>query len=191
MHVLLYCGSRSGDLEVYSSAAEAFALQMIKRELGLVYGGGSVGLMGTAARTMTRSNGHVIGVIPRFLARDEVMYRDCSELIEVESMHVRKLTMIERCDMIVAMAGAYGTMDELFEAVTWLQLGLHDKPIGLLNTNGYYDHLVSQFDVMVKHGFLTERNRNLIFIEEDPGRLLDHLLERASTGTSSRLESRS
>jgi len=156
-----------------------------------VYGGGSVGLMGVIARTTLELGGAVIGVIPRFLAVDEVMLRDVTDLIEVDSMHTRKLMMIERSEIIIALPGAYGTMDERFEALTWLQLGLHSKPIGLLNTNGYYDHLIKQFDVMVEHGFLTERNRSLIYVDEDPGRLLDHLLERASTGISSKLERRS
>jgi len=191
MNALVYCGSRSGNDSAFTDLSQRVAAALVGRGLGLVYGGGSVGLMGVIARTTLELGGAVIGVIPRFLAVDEVMLRDVTDLIEVDSMHTRKLMMIERSEIIIALPGAYGTMDELFEALTWLQLGLHSKPIGLLNTNGYYDHLIKQFDVMVEHGFLTERNRSLIHVDEDPGRLLDHLLERASTGISSKLERRS
>jgi uncharacterized protein (TIGR00730 family) len=108
------------------------------------------------------------------------MLADCTELIEVPSMHVRKQVMIDRCDAIIALPGAYGTMDELFEALTWLQLGLHDRPIGILNHQGFYDPLIQQLDRMVEAGFLTERNRNLVMVESQPDTLIEALLRGPS-----------
>jgi len=191
MNVLVYCGSRSSLDPAYGNAARGLAAAIAERGWGLVYGGGNVGLMGTIATTALDLGAPVIGVIPTFLATDEVALRSCTELIEVRSMHERKLLMIERCDVIVALPGAYGTLDELFEAVTWLQLGLHNKPIGIANVNGFYDLLEQQFDRMVTDGFLTEANRRLIYIDKDPVRLLDHITGRAASGVSSRFEVRS
>lgn len=191
MNVLVYCGSRPGSSDQIRDATITLANAITSNGHGLVYGGGSVGLMGIIARAVLDAGSHVLGVIPTFLSTDEVVLKECTELIEVESMHARKLLMIERSDVIVTLPGGFGSMDELFEAVTWLQLGLHDKPIGLVNVDGFYDHLVSQLDTMVKHGFLTTRNRDLIYIDENPDRLLEHLLHRATTGVSNRLERRS
>ena len=190
MNALVYCGSRSSTEPAYATAAETLAQRLVDRKIGLVYGGGSVGLMGTIARRVTQSGGQVVGIIPTFLATDEISYVDGTELVEVESMHERKLQMIERSDLIIAMPGAYGTLDELFEAITWLQLGLHSKPIGLLNTKGYYNAIISQFDRMVEDGFLTQRNRNLLHIAEDPTQLLEHLVHSAISGYSDDLEER-
>ena len=191
MNVLVYCGSRPGNDDSIIKATEDLADSIVANGHGLVYGGGSVGLMGIVAKRVVDAGSHVLGVIPTFLSTDEVVYKDCTELIEVESMHARKLLMIERCDVILTLPGGFGSMDELFEAVTWLQLGLHSKPIGLVNVNGYYDHLVAQLDHMVEVGFLTSRNRDLIYVDKDPSRVLDHLVNRAATGVSQRLERRS
>lgn len=190
MNALVYCGSRSSQDPEYAIAAEILATDLCDRNIGLVYGGGSVGLMGTIARRVTQSGGQVVGIIPTFLATDEISYVDGSELVEVASMHDRKLQMIERSDVIIALPGGYGTLDELFEAITWLQLGLHSKPIGLLNTKGYYDSIIGQFDRMVEDGFLTERNRDLLHIDADPKRLLQHLVHRAKSGYSGDMEER-
>jgi len=191
MNILVYCGSRSGNDPAYENAARGVGALIAQEGWGLVYGGGSVGLMGTVARTTLDLGAPVIGVIPQFLATDEVALRDCTELVEVRSMHERKLHMIERSDVIIALPGGFGTMDELFEAVTWLQLGLHNKPIGLLNVNGFYDTLEQQFDRMLADGYLTEATRRLIYIDKDPDRLLRHLVGRATSGISSRFEARS
>ena len=191
MNVLIYCGSRSGNNSDYEQAARNVGTLIANKGWGLVYGGGSVGVMGIVAQAALDGGANVIGVIPTFLATDEVSMKSCTELIEVPSMHARKLLMIERSDVIVALPGAYGTMDELFEAVTWLQLDLHSKPIGVLNVNGFYDSLEQQFDRMTQDGFLTEANRRLIVINKDPDRLLQHLTRRAATGVSRQLENRS
>jgi len=132
--------------------------------------------MGVLASTMLKLGAPVIGVIPTFLATSEVMLADCTELIEVPSMHIRKQVMIDRCDAIIAMPGAYGTLDELFEALTWLQLGLHDRPIGILNHQGFYEPLIQQLDRMVEAGFLTVHNRRLVMVESQPELLIESLL---------------
>lgn len=177
MNVLVYCGSRSGHDPSFTELAQRVGTALADRHCGLVYGGGSVGLMGVLATSMLERGASVIGVIPTFLATNEVMLTDCTELIEVPSMHVRKQIMIDRCDAIIALPGAYGTMDELFEALTWLQLGLHDRPIGILNHEGFYDPLILQLDRMVEAGFLTERNRRLVLVESHPEPLIDALLQ--------------
>lgn len=180
MNVLVYCGSRSGVDPTYAELARNVGATLAAHHCGLVYGGGSVGLMGVLASTMLKLGAPVIGVIPTFLATSEVMLADCTELIEVPSMHVRKQVMIDRCDAIIALPGAYGTMDELFEALTWLQLGLHDRPIGILNHEGFYDPLILQLDRMVEAGFLTERNRSLVIVENHPGTLIEAVVQGPS-----------
>lgn len=188
-NLLVYCGSRHGTLAEYSSAAQHVALHARDRSWGIVYGGGGVGLMGELARTAVESGVHVTGIIPHFLCTAEVLYRDVTEHIVVQSMHERKLMMMERADMILALPGGFGTMEELFEAVTWLQLGLHAKPIGVLNVGGFYDHLESQFTTMLDHGFLTPRTHALIRVDANLTALLDFLEQAASPGMSAALES--
>lgn len=191
MNLLVYCGSSPGHHECYATAAEHVGASLAARQWGLVYGGGGVGLMGILARTALAHGAHVAGIIPAFLCTDEVAFYDVSEHIIVQSMHERKLMMMERADMIMAMSGGFGTMEELFEAITWMQLGLHQKPIGVLNTDGFYNHLQAQLDHMVQHGFLSPRNRALIHFDDDAERLLDHLSRNAMPGVSETLESRS
>lgn len=191
MNVLVFCGSRPGNSEQIRNATVALATAISRGKHGLVYGGGSVGLMGILARAVLQSGSRVLGVIPTFLSTDEVVLNECTELIEVESMHARKLLMIEKSDVILTLPGGFGSMDELFEAVTWLQLGLHDKPIGLVNVDGFYDNLLAQLERMVQDGFLSTRNRDLIYVDENPDRLLTHIVDRATTGVSDRLERRS
>ncbi|RPI66611.1 MAG: TIGR00730 family Rossman fold protein [Ignavibacteriae bacterium] len=176
MNVLVFCGSRSGVDPTYTELARTVGSALSTHHCGLVCGGGSVGLMGVLASTMLKLGAPVIGVIPTFLATSEVMLADCTELIEVPSMHIRKQVMIDRCDAIIAMPGAYGTLDELFEALTWLQLGLHDRPIGILNHQGFYEPLIQQLDRMVEAGFLTVHNRRLVMVESQPELLIESLL---------------
>ncbi len=189
MNLCVYCGSRTGVDPSYQSAAESVADELLRRGWGLVYGGGGIGLMGAIARRVFDGGGHVVGIIPSFLASREVALWECSELIEVPSMHVRKQMMIERSDMLLAIPGGFGTMDELFEAITWRQLGLHDRPIGLLNTNGYYDPLLSMNAHMVERGFVHQHHADLLVADAEVSRLLD-LLSFASSHAPSQLPGR-
>lgn len=157
--LLVYCGSRSGTDERFRGVAEELADRMAEANMTLIYGGGGIGLMGALARRLIEHNGTVVGIIPAFLNSTEVALPWCTELIEVHSMHERKMMMLERCHAILALPGGFGTMDELFEAITWRQLGLHNKPIGLLNVHGFYDHLTAQMDVMHAHDLVTTETR--------------------------------
>lgn len=189
MNICVYCGSRAGDRPEYEAAAIAVGKEIINRGWGLVYGGGGIGLMGVVARTVFEAGLPVIGIIPTFLATREIAFWECTELIEVPSMHVRKQLMIERSDMLMAMPGGFGTMDELFEAITWRQLGLHDRPVGLLNTAGYYDPLLNMNAHMVERGFVHQQHADLLVADTDVVRLFD-LLVSASSNAPSHLSGR-
>lgn len=190
MNVLVYCGSRSGHDPAYVELAEQVGSTLSTLHCGLVYGGGAVGLMGIVANAVLAGGQPVIGVIPTFLAKAEIRMDSCTELIEVPSMHVRKQLMIERANAILALPGAYGTLDELFEALTWRQLGLHDLPIGILNVGGFYDPLLMQLDRMVDAGFLTRGNRDLLVVDDDVERLITTLIGFNAEGAAPTLESR-
>jgi uncharacterized protein (TIGR00730 family) len=150
---------------------------MARRGLGLVYGGGHVGLMGVLADTILRGGGEVIGVIPQALVDRELAHGGLTELHVVGTMHQRKALMADLADGFVALAGGYGTADELFEILTWSQLGLHAKPIGILNVAGFFDPLLAWIDQAVHEGFLRSEHRRLLQEEGDPSRLLDLLQE--------------
>lgn len=177
--VCLFCGSARGRADVYREAADRLGRTLAERGIGLVYGGGDVGLMGVAADAAIARGGEVVGVIPRRLVQMEVAHRGISELIVVETMHERKARMTELSDAFVALPGGIGTMDELFESLTWAQLGYHDKPVGLLNTAGFFDPLLALLDHYVAEGFLSRPTRERLIVErDDPGRLLDALRDR-------------
>jgi uncharacterized protein (TIGR00730 family) len=147
------------------------------RGIGLVYGGGSVGLMRVVADTVIRQGGEVIGVIPEALATKEVAHQGLKDLRVVGSMHERKALMAELADAFIALPGGYGTLEEFCEVLTWAQLGLHRKPCGILNVKGFYDPLLSFFDHALSEGFVREVHRSLILVDEDPERLLDKLID--------------
>jgi len=170
--ILVYCGANSGNHPAYRESAIALGKLLVEQNIRLVYGGGSVGLMGVIADTVLASGGDVVGVIPQFLNVKEVGHTGCTELHEVNSMHERKALMEKLCDGVVVLPGGYGTFDEVFEMLTWSQLGLHRKPIGLLNIRKYYDHLVAQLDHMVQEGFLNVNNRKLLLEDSSPAELL-------------------
>lgn len=170
--ITVFCASSIGRSEIYAEAARAVGKMLAEHEITLVFGGGRAGLMGVVADTVMQSGGKAIGVIPRFLATAEIAHKGLTELIMVESMHQRKLKMSELCEGVIALPGGFGTLEELTEMLTWSQLRLHSKPIGILNTNGYYDHLKSLFDHMVKENLLKPENRELALFEEDPETLL-------------------
>ena len=175
--VCVYCGSRTGSRDVYADAARSLALALVERGIGIVYGGASVGIMGVVADTALQAGGDVVGVLPHSLFDREVGHRHLTELIEVETMHQRKSQMAALSDAFVALPGGLGTLEELFEALTWTQIGIHAKPCGLLNVGGYFDPLLEFLDRTVAEGFVAAQNRRHLLVDDDPGRLLDRLGE--------------
>lgn len=174
--ILVYCGSAKGNDGVYQNAAITLAGLLVKHNLGLVYGGGNVGLMGVIADEVLRLGGEVIGVIPRLLMEKEVGHQNLTELFVVEDMHQRKAKMFELSDACIAMPGGIGTMEELFEAFTWSQLGFHHKPCGVLNVNGYYDALHRLMQHMVDTGFLKQQHKDQLIFDADEEQLLRKVL---------------
>jgi len=172
----VFCGSRTGDVESYRTAAQRLATLLAARGIGLVYGAGHIGLMGVLADAVLQAGGTVIGVIPRALVDRELAHQGLTELRIVDSMHQRKAAMAELADAFVALPGGYGTADELFEVLTWAQLGLHSKPIGLLNTAGFFDPLLAWLDRTVADGFVKVKYRQLLHTADDPEDLLRILL---------------
>ena len=172
--VTVFCGSSSGSEDLYYKQAYMLGSSLAKRGIGVVYGGAKVGLMGAVADGALGAGGEVIGVLPNFLRSKEIAHMGLTELIQVESMHERKLKMNELCDGVIALPGGYGTMEEFFEMITWAQLGLHQKPIALLNINGFYDSLINLVQTMVVHGFLKETNQNMLLVDDE----IDSLLEK-------------
>lgn len=171
----VYCGSSSGHNETYAETARQLVDIMHQRDVRLVNGGGSIGIMGIMADRMLELGGKCIGVIPRSLQDKEVAHDGMTELIVVPDMHARKLKMVNLSDAFIGFPGGFGTLDEVFETLTWLQLHLHNKPIGLLNTNGYFDHLIAMLDHMVAEGFLNTRARALLHVHTEIEPLLDIL----------------
>jgi uncharacterized protein (TIGR00730 family) len=171
--VCVYCGSNPGRLPDYLEAAEQLGTLLSEQRLGLVYGGASVGVMGAVADAALSRGAEVIGVIPSALATREVAHPSLTELIVVESMHERKARMAELSDGFIAMPGGWGTMEEIFEALTWAQLGLHSKPCGLLNVAGYFDHLEAFLEHAIDQAFVRPEYRPMIIADSDPKRLLE------------------
>lgn len=171
--VCVYCGSSPGRLPGYREAARELAHEMVARGLDLVYGGGSVGVMGAVADAVLERGGAVTGVIPRSLATKELAHDGLTELIVVGSMHERKAKMAELSDAFVALPGGWGTCEEIFEMLTWAQLGFHAKPCGLLNVAGYYDPLFAFLEHAIAERFVKEEYRPMMIMEDDPGRLID------------------
>ncbi len=173
--IVVYCGSNMGKLEDYRRAATELATHLLERQITLVYGGGNVGLMGVMANTVLAGGGQVIGVIPYKLAELELAHECLSELHVVEDMHQRKAKMASLADGVIALPGGLGTMEELFEALTWTQLGFHSKPCGVLNVNDYYNHLLGFMDHMVEQQFVRKVHRDLLSVSEDPEQLVDQM----------------
>ncbi len=171
----VFCGSNVGSRPVYVEAAQALGAELVRRGIELVYGGGNVGLMGTVADTVLRAGGRVTGVIPDALVARELAHLGLHSLRVVGSMHERKALMAELSDGFVALPGGYGTFEELCEAITWTQLGLHAKPCGVLNVAGYYDALLALFDRSVQERFVRPENRRLVIDDADPAGLIDAL----------------
>ena len=178
----VFCGSSAGSQALYADAARQLGEALAERDLGLIYGGGHIGLMGILADSVLRSGGSVIGVIPQALVEKELAHDRLTELHIVTTMHQRKALMADLADGFGALPGAFGTADELFEILTWAQLGLHAKPIGLLNVAGYFNALCAWLDHAVREGFLRSAHRGLLLEAEQPRRLLDLLQQYRPTG---------
>ncbi|WP_350333111.1 TIGR00730 family Rossman fold protein [Coralliovum pocilloporae] len=170
--VCVFCGSSMGADAAYETAAVDLGRTLAEREIKLIYGGASVGLMGTVADAALAAGGEVIGVIPTSLAEKELSHTGLTELHEVDSMHDRKALMADLSDAFIALPGGIGTLEELFETWTWAQLGYHKKPCGVLNTGRYYDALLGFVDQMVDEGFLKDINRQMLVVAERPESLL-------------------
>lgn len=175
MKLCVFCGSKKGNDPRWAEAAARLGTELARRGVGLVYGGGGTGMMGVLADAVLAAKGEVIGVIPARLVVAEVAHGGLERLEIVQTMHERKARMEELSDAFMALPGGYGTLDELFEILTWAQLGLHQKPIGLCNVAGYFDPLVRWIEKAQADGFLHARHRALLKIEDDPLRLLDRL----------------
>jgi uncharacterized protein (TIGR00730 family) len=171
--VCVYCGSSAGRLPRYRDAARALGHEIAARGLGLVYGGAGIGVMGAVADAVLSRGGEVIGVIPHNLATKEVAHAGLSELLVVASMHERKARMEGLSDGFIALPGGWGTFEEIFEMLTWAQLGMHQKPCGLLNVAGYYDHLFTFLEHAVAENFVRTEHQPMMIMEQDPASLLD------------------
>jgi hypothetical protein len=177
--VCVFCGSKHGAKTSYTMTARKLGAVLADRGLGLVYGGGDIGLMGEVADSALSEGAEVVGVIPEFMIDHEVAHDGLTELRVVDSMHERKAVMTQLADAFVALPGGWGTLEELFEVITWAQLDLHRKPVGLLNVAGYFDPLIEFIDRAVTDGFIRERHRSLLVDDDDIGRLFDTLATRA------------
>ncbi len=175
--VCVYCGSSVGARPAYRAGAEALGRLLATRGLELVYGGGHVGLMGALADAALAAGGRVTGVIPRALMDRELGHVGVTDLRIVADMHERKMTMAGLADAFVAMPGGWGTLEELTEMLTWLQLGIHAKPIGLLNVDGYFDGFLAFAERMVAERFVRVEHRELLAVEREPAPLLDRLMQ--------------
>jgi uncharacterized protein (TIGR00730 family) len=171
--VCVFCGSNAGARAAYAEAAVDVGRSIAARGLSLVYGGAAVGLMGLLADAALAAGGKVVGVIPTALIEREIAHSGLTELREVRSMHERKAVMADSSDAFLALPGGAGTLEEVFEAWTWAQLGHHQKPVGLLNVAGFFDGLVSFLDHQCRERFVRQEHRDMLIVESEPGRLLD------------------
>ncbi|HZU67280.1 MAG TPA: TIGR00730 family Rossman fold protein [Ktedonobacteraceae bacterium] len=184
--ICVFAGSNKGNRPEYEEAARALGQELAKRELGLVYGGASVGLMGIVANTVLAAGGEAIGVLPRGLFRREIPHKGLTEMHEVGSMHERKALMADLADGFIALPGGFGTFDELFEIITWAQLGLHKKPVGLVNVANYFEPLLALVRHASTEGFIPEIHLSLLMHEEHPALLLDRFAQYKPLDTSSK-----
>ena len=172
--IAVFCGSSEGNDEIIIYEAYQLGRTLAYKDITLVYGAAKIGIMGKVANGVIDNGGETIGVIPIFLKTKEIAHEHLTELIITDNMHDRKVIMYEKSDGFIIIPGGFGTMDEFFEITTWGQLGLHTKPIGILNTNGYYDALIAQFEMMVERGFLKQENLDAVVIDDT----IDGLLEK-------------
>lgn len=173
--ITVFCGSSFGTEEIYKEQATLLGQKLAKQNIELVYGGANVGLMGAVADGVLNAGGKAIGVLPNFLRSKEIAHLGLTELILVESMHERKTKMNDLCDGVIALPGGFGTLEELFEMLTWAQLGLHKKPIAILNINGFYDSLIELTKVMVEKGLLKDVNQQMLLVSDNIDDLLHQM----------------
>jgi uncharacterized protein (TIGR00730 family) len=178
-NICVYCGSNAGRLPVYAEQARAFGRELAQRGLGLVYGGSGAGIMGVVADSVLEHGGRAIGVIPEALVKKEMAHKGLTEQHVVGSMHERKTLMAAKADAFVALPGGVGTLEEIFETWTWAQLGLHGKPCGLLNIDGYFDKLAAFLDHTVEEAFMRPQHRAMLVVESDAATLLDRFVDYA------------
>ena len=174
--ITVFCGSSFGTEKEYQEQAYLLGKTFAGKGIGLVYGGANVGLMGAVANGAIENNGEVIGVLPHFLQNKEIAHNGLTELILVETMHERKTKMNDLADGVITLPGGFGTLEEFFEMLTWAQLGLHKKPIGILNIGGFYDEMLALLDTMVSKGFLKLVNRDMVLVSDN----IDELLAKMS-----------
>ncbi|WDF45736.1 TIGR00730 family Rossman fold protein [Chryseobacterium sp. KACC 21268] len=173
--VTVFCGSSFGTDEIYKTQAILLGNKLAEENIGLVYGGANVGLMGAVADGVLEKGGEVFGVLPNFLRSKEVAHDHLTELFLVETMHERKTKMNDLCDGVIALPGGFGTLEEFFEMLTWAQLGLHKKPIAILNINGFYDSLITFIQTTVDKGFLKQVNQDMLIVSDNIEELLDKM----------------
>jgi uncharacterized protein (TIGR00730 family) len=175
LRLCVFCGSRTGTDPAFVAAARSLGRALAERDVELVYGGGRAGMMGAVAEACLDAGGHVIGVFPRARFVPEELHRQLPEIVETEGMHERKMEMTRRADAFAVLPGGYGTLDEMFEAITWRQIRIHDKPIGLLEVNGFFAPLTSFIDHLLTSGFIDDDSPRPL-VEDDAGRLIERLL---------------
>lgn len=173
--IVVFCGSSEGNDQKIIDEAYELGVKMAANSITLVYGAAKIGVMGKVAEGALKHHGKVVGVIPEFLKMKEVVHHGLTELYTTKNMHERKLKMHELSDAIIALPGGFGTLEELFEMITWAQLGLHQKPVGILNTNGFYDELIRFLEKMVKNGFLKIENFEMLLVSDSIDVLLDKM----------------
>lgn len=173
--ITVFCGSSLGSEKIFETEATTLGNLLAKEKINLIYGGAKIGLMGTVANAILTAGGSAVGVIPSFLSKKEVVHENLTELIEVKTMHERKQKMFELCEGFIALPGGFGTLEELFEILTWAQLGRHKKPIGILNTNGYYDDLLHFMRGAIQKGFVRENNMELLLVSSSLPELLSKM----------------
>jgi uncharacterized protein (TIGR00730 family) len=173
--ITVFCGSSFGSDSIFEEQATLLGQTLAKQNIQLVYGGSNTGLMKAVADGALNAGGKVIGVLPHFLQSKEIAHKQLTELILVETMHERKTKMNELCDGVIVLPGGYGTMEEFFEMITWAQLGLHKKPIAILNIDGFYDDLIKLVQTMVDKGFLKQINRDMLLMNDNISELLEKM----------------
>ena len=175
--ICVFCGSSAGNNSTYVKSARKLGETLTECGITLIYGGSNVGLMGEIANTMIGKNGNVIGIIPKVLVEKEVAFTNLKDLRIVDSMHERKALMAKLADGFISMPGGFGTLEETIEMLTWTQLGIHEKPLGLLNVEGYFEHLLEFIDHMVAEGFLVQGFRDMVIEDDYPAGLLDKMIK--------------
>lgn len=178
MNICVFCGSSKGNSSIYADSARELGELLASQEHTLIYGGGNIGLMGIVADTVLEKGGRVIGIIPDFLMQKEVGHTGLTKLEVVSSMHARKKRMADLTDAFISLPGGWGTLDETAEILTWKQLGLIQQPLGILNTNGFFDALLQQMNLMVQEGFLNPANLDSVITSSSPKALLGRLIPR-------------